>query len=102
MKDWGITYKEPGNLNSPDNMRYVLKLSTGERFHSGDMVWHNEYQKQIGPIRFDAALTGTEFFGKFYEGYVRADSGLYHISEISTLRKTNTEQINLDRRLLLC
>jgi hypothetical protein len=100
MKDWGIIYKEPGNLNSPDNMRYVLKLSTGERFYNGDIVWHDEYQNQIGPIRFDAALTGTEFFGKFYEGYVRADSGLYHISEISALRKTS-KQTNLDRRLLL-
>lgn len=44
-------------------------------------------------------LTGTEFFGNFYEGYVRADSGLYHISEISSLK--SSKQTNLDKRLLL-
>ena len=87
MKDWGIIYKGPGNLDSPDNMRYVLKLSTGERFYEGDMVWSEEYQKEIGPIRFDQALTGARYFfeGDWYEGYFRTDSGIYHIDKLSAL-----------------
>ena len=78
MKDWTIKRR------NGDTILYVIKDSTGERFYEGDMVWHEEYN-EIGPIRFDGSLTGTKYFDDWYEGYVRADSGIYPISEISAL-----------------
>jgi hypothetical protein len=80
---------------------YVIKDSTGERFYEGDMVWSLEYQKEIGPIRFDGALTGTKYFDDWYEGYFRTDTGIYHINELSALVQRPVEVDEAETSMLL-
>ena len=95
MENWTIKRR------NGDTILYVIKDSTGERFYEGDMVWSLEYQKEIGPIRFDAALTGTQFFDTWYKGYFRADSGLYHIDEVSALVQRPVEVVETETSMLL-
>lgn len=97
MKNWTIKRR------NGDTILYVIKDSTGERFYEGDMVWSEEYQKEIGPIRFDQALTGARYFfeGDWYEGYFRTDSGIYHINELSSLVQRPVEVMEAETSMLL-
>jgi len=94
MKNWTIKRR------NGDTILYVIKDSTGERFYEGDMVWSLEYQKEIGPIRFDGSLTGTKYFDDWYEGYFRTDSGIYHIDELSALADYPVEEAETSMLLL--
>lgn len=73
----------------------IMKKSTGEIFKEGDIVFHPKYEKEIGPIWFDGALTGEKIFSKYYSGYVRASSGLYHLSEIKSIKSVKSEEIEI-------
>lgn len=90
MKDWEITFNWDTN-----KIAYVTKLSTGEKFYEGDKVWHLEYEQIIGPIRFDEALTGHRYFkdGDWYEGYFRADSGIYPIEKLSVHKLSGSTDV---------
>ena len=97
MKNWTIKRR------NGDTILYVIKDSTGERFYEGDMVWSEVYNKELGPIRFDQALTGARYFfeGDWYEGYFRTDSGLYHINELSALVQHHVEATEMETSMLL-
>ena len=103
MKNWTIKRR------NGDTILYVIKDSTGERFYEGDMVWSEVYNKELGPIRFDQALTGARYLhsaryffeGDWYEGYFRTDSGLYHINELSALVQHPVADIEMETSMLL-
>ena len=76
----------------------VTKLSTGEQFTKGDTVYHNEYDRLIGPIWFDEALTGKRYFpgGEIYKGHIRAHSGIYPIDKLFKVTQTEIDDLTVD------
>lgn len=64
----------------------IKKKSSGEVFEKGGKFYHVTYKKWVEDIRFDEALTGAYLLkDHYYKNYVRANSGLYKLSEMSTV-----------------
>jgi len=92
-------------------IKAIRKLSTGEIFRQGDSFWctntyeHNPETVENGGYKvtglyFDEALTGCSYFsGSYYINYVRGNSGLFNLSEITTM--DNAPLTNKRKRILL-
>lgn len=70
----------------------IKKKSTGEIFEKGCKFYHTKYKKWINGLYFDGSLFGVYYGESFYKNYVHANTGLYHLDEISLTRKKIKKQ----------
>lgn len=72
----------------------IRKKSTGEVFEKGDKFYHIKYKKWIENVYFDDALTGAWLLkDSFYKNHVRANGGIYKLSEMSTVEIDLPEEL---------
>lgn len=74
----------------------IKKKSTGEIFRKGCRFYFIKYKVWIENSYFNyEELFGTYISGHFYQNYVRANGGMYHLNEIS-LTKTPPKEIEFN------
>jgi hypothetical protein len=82
----------------------IKKKSTGEIFKKGCRVYFRKYDVWVENIYLNShELFGTYYGKEFYQNYIRATSGLYHLNEISLtkevpkeIEETSCEEIHLN------
>lgn len=79
----------------------IKKNSTGEIFTKGFRIYSKKHDIWIDDIYFDSRdLFGTYYSDIFYQNYVRASGGLYHLNEVS-LTKEEPKEIEPEHKEII-